>query len=81
MNRYRPTLLQRKDSISTRWVRSQEDARDNGGSSEHRPSTITLPSAPVSQSPKQAAAQAAALKTRFPDLDNDELNELIDQFK
>lgn len=81
MNRYRPTLLRRSDSISTRWVQSQEEARDGGLSSEHRPSTITLPSTQVSQSPKQAAAQAAALKARFPDVDNDELNDLIDQFQ
>jgi hypothetical protein len=81
MSHYRPTLLRRSDSISTRWVQSQEEARDNGRSLEQRPSTITLPSTQVSQSPKQAAAQVAALKARFSDLNKDELNDLIDQFQ
>lgn len=80
MSRYRPALLRRSDSISNRWVQSQEEARDNGLSLGHRPSTISLPTAQVAQSPKQAAEQAATLRARFPDLGSEELNELIDQF-
>jgi hypothetical protein len=76
MSRYRPTLL-RKDSVSDRWTASQ--TKDGEPSGTGRPNTIILPSTLASTT--DAAAQAAALRVKFPNLTKDDLLDLVNQFQ
>ncbi|PVG01954.1 hypothetical protein CPB86DRAFT_772964 [Serendipita vermifera] len=75
---YRPTLL-RRDSVSSKWKNLVEQAKEATHTTA-RPGTILLPTAQVSQSPSQAAAQMEDLTKKFPDSSPDELTMLIDQF-
>lgn len=76
MSRYRPTLLRRSDSISSRWV--EEQAKLHEAAVDVRPGIIILP---TSQSATQTAAQIANLKSKYPDLTTEELTDLINQFQ
>jgi hypothetical protein len=76
---YRPTLM-RRDSVTSRWKHTVEQAKA-AANTPVRSGTILLPTAQVSQSPSQAAAQMDDLLKKFPDSSEGELTVLIDQFQ